>query len=952
MAHKSPIESAGASRVVKGGGVRRLGRPIVLAAAALAATMLLASSASAQKYTTTSSGTNWVGPTSLRWSSNSGGPFDSGWTDYSAASFTNSGTYTFQRLIASGTANIGNFTTGTDVRIVFTENTGQAMNFLTGTGGVATFNLGAGSQVDFGSIAIAPNANNGYTKSGAGTLTMTGGTSTGPVTLSAGNLVARSGTAFGQGALTINGGALGATTAVSSPGARVGGITIGGDFQIGISGSAGSASSTANMTFSGTGNAINLGGATRTITLGNSGSMTFGGVISNGGLTLARNADGANGSFGLSGNNTFADGLTLDSVTVNALTNNAALGAGTVTLQGANANTLNIQGARTIGNAFTIADSAGAKTITNSGGNATINGTITNNDSTGGLTIGAGNGRTFTIGAIDGSGSAAVTFGGGCLPGTVVMTGAGSYTGNTVIDGSTLKMSGAGSSVSTANLVFQRTSGATTPTFDLNGTTQTVAGLSETGTAVGVIRSTLSGGKLIVGGSSNSTFAGTIISTISLALEKVGSGKLTLTGANTYTNGTTITAGELEVSSQSLKGDVNIADANATLTFNQAFGDGTFAGDIDGDGSLIKKGNDALTLTGGNSYSGGTTVSAGDLIGSTDALKGAIVNNATVTFRQAADDTYAGNMSGTGARVKTGAGNLTLTGANTYAAGTTISAGGLTASTGSLPTNGDVFADAGTTLTFDQSTNGSFGGDLSGGGALVKLGSGAVTLSGANTYTGATIVSAGKLLVNGSLANSAVTVGNGATLGGSGTLGGPVTVQSGGVFSPGNSPGALAAAVLDLRAESTTFMEVIGSGAAAGVAGTDYDQIQVSTSGGLSYGGSLDLAFGNSTKFLNGTVFDLFAFTGASIGDFSAVFTTGTGLYAGRNLSGAGGTWTTTIGDQLLSLSKLTGRLTISGSAVPEIDPAMGASALSFVAGVLAMLEQRRKRTAKATLPA
>ena len=75
-------------------------------------------------------------------------------------------------------------------------------------------------------------------------------------------------------------------------------------------------------------------------------------------------------------------------------------------------------------------------------------------------------------------------------------------------------------------------------------------------------------------------------------------------------------------------------------------------------------------------------------------------------------------------------------------------------------------------------------------------------------------------------------------------------------------------------------MEVIGSGAAAGVAGTDYDQIQITTSGGLTYGGSLNLAFGNSTKFLNGTVFDLFAFSGVAIGDFSSVFTTGTGLYA------------------------------------------------------------------------
>ena len=150
-----------------------------------------------------------------------------------------------------------------------------------------------------------------------------------------------------------------------------------------------------------------------------------------------------------------------------------------------------------------------------------------------------------------------------------------------------------------------------------------------------------------------------------------------------------------------------------------------------------------------------------------------------------------------------------------------------------------------------------------------------------------------------------------------------------------------------------TLMEVIGSGASAGTAGTDYDQIQITTRGGLSYGGSLSLDFATVTKLLNGTFFELFAFSGTPGGRFSSVSSTGSGLYAGSNFSGVDGIWTTTIGDQLLSFSELTGRLTFtsSGGAVPEIDPATGASALSLVAGVLAMLEQRR-RAAKATLAA
>jgi len=101
------------------------------------------------------------------------------------------------------------------------------------------------------------------------------------------------------------------------------------------------------------------------------------------------------------------------------------------------------------------------------------------------------------------------------------------------------------------------------------------------------------------------------------------------------------------------------------------------------------------------------------------------------------------------------------------------------------------------------------------------------------------------------------------------------------------------------------------------------------------------------TKFLNGTVFDLFACTVSPVGHFSSVFSTGTGLYANASFSGTGGIWTSTIGDQLLSFSELTGRLSFTssgGGAVPEIDPATGSSALALVAGVLAMIEQRRRR--------
>ena len=239
------------------------------------------------------------------------------------------------------------------------------------------------------------------------------------------------------------------------------------------------------------------------------------------------------------------------------------------------------------------------------------------------------------------------------------------------------------------------------------------------------------------------------------------------------------------------------------------------------------------------------------------------------------------------------------------------------------------------------------GNQITGAATLSKSGAGTLLLYGTNTYSGATTVSAGKLLVNGSLANSAVTVGNGGTLGGTGPFGSLVAVQSGGVLSPGDGPGQLFLSAINLEGGSMTLMEVLGNGANAGVAGTNYDQVQVTTSGGLTYGGSLDLDFATVMKLLNGTSFELFVFSGTPIGNFSSVTSTGSGLYANVSFLGSGGIWTRTIGDQLLTFSELTGRLTFAssgGGAVPEIDPATGGSALSLVAGVLAMLEQRRRR--------
>ena len=140
-------------------------------------------------------------------------------------------------------------------------------------------------------------------------------------------------------------------------------------------------------------------------------------------------------------------------------------------------------------------------------------------------------------------------------------------------------------------------------------------------------------------------------------------------------------------------------------------GAGTFAGEISGSGDVVKSGAGALTLTGSNTYTGGTTISAGRLIAGPAALPGNVVNNATLEFAQSSSGSYAGVISGSGNVFKTGAGSLTLTGLNTYAGTTTISEGSVFGSTASLP--GPIVNNA--TLIFAQSVDGTFANAISDG---------------------------------------------------------------------------------------------------------------------------------------------------------------------------------------------------------------------------------------------
>ena len=86
-------------------------------------------------------------------------------------------------------------------------------------------------------------------------------------------------------------------------------------------------------------------------------------------------------------------------------------------------------------------------------------------------------------------------------------------------------------------------------------------------------------------------------------------------------------------------------------------------------------------LTGANSYTGGTTISAGTLQlgngGTTGSIVGDVTDNGTLAFNRSDAITFGGVVSGTGSLTQLGAGTTTLTGTNTYTGGTTISAGRL-----------------------------------------------------------------------------------------------------------------------------------------------------------------------------------------------------------------------------------------------------------------------------------
>ncbi|GAC1038652.1 autotransporter domain-containing protein [Pseudomonas sp. No.117] len=171
---------------------------------------------------------------------------------------------------------------------------------------------------------------------------------------------------------------------------------------------------------------------------------------------------------------------------------------------------------------------------------------------------------------------------------------------------------------------------------------------------------------------------------------------------------------------------------------------------------------------------------------------GAFNGNVSVTMDASlggfnARDAWRNDIGGSGSLTKSGSGELTLSGFNTYSGGTLIDGGTLRGYAHAFG-SGDITDNA--TLVLDQSVNDTLANNLRGTGSLVKTGVGSLSLTGNSDFSGTTSVNQGRLAINGNLGNSAVTVNSGATLGGNGSLA-SLRVAQGGILAPGNSVGQL-----------------------------------------------------------------------------------------------------------------------------------------------------------------
>ena len=890
--------------------------------------------------------------------------------------------------------NVGNVSVLSNVNVNFAS----AGSTYATNGTIQTVDVATGGVYDLSTQSVSTAAGTGFLKNGAGVFALGGAAYTGGFTLNAGTVILRGVNAMGAGgALTLNGGVVAPSNSGRDlTGKYTGGITIGGNVQFGeFVSNVAIANDAGGLTFS---NNMALGSANRTLTLGNKGTMVFGGVISNssGGITFAA-ASGADASASSAGRiditnsaNTFTGDVTITGPEVRFMydgsignaSNGIVINGGRFAI--ASGSAVTVSSARSI----QVGDAAGTSiSAPGTSGTLTYNGTIAN---------AAGKTGFF---AKQGAG-------------VLSLGGASTYSGATIISNGTVRLTTDNDRLPTTTVLsFGQTANANVGTLDLNSRNQTIAGLASiVGTnaaAVTNLVTTATSGTLTINVASGTTYAygdgslansGLISGAVSVV--KSGGGVQILGGANTYTGTTTLSAGTL----RSGTGTVG----------NSAFGSGVLALN----GGTITSGTDGTARSFSNTVSIGGNVGFGDAIGTGGlTFSGSVdLGGGTRSLTVAQSTTLSGLVSN-GGLIKTGAALLLLSSSNTYAAGTTVSSGTLKAGnlysfgigpvtlsagatldlnnfsvlntitnnggtltnaasysgTSSVSGTADYSGAVGGTVVVDAGGVANFGGSIN---SLTVSAGGQANLNDGASLLQSTLTNNGLVAVNqsGTTALSTAITGSGAfqklgsgilTVTGNNTFTGPTTVSagilkvdgslgsgslsvaanawlmgSGTINGPATVSGTLAPGsspgVITLGSLVLTSTSTTLIEVAGTVRGTDYDGVNIAAGGGVTYGGILQFSFGASA--LPEGTYNIFDFTGSSSGSLASVESSG--FYAGTWTPVGSGTYQIVKDAQTVTFSQSSGDVIV----VPEPTTITLAAVVGL--GAMASAFRRRQRRA------
>ena len=436
-------------------------------------------------------------------------------------------------------------------------------------------------------------------------------------------------------------------------------------------------------------------------------------------------------------------------------------------------------------------------------------------------------------------------------------------------------------------------------------------------------------------------------------LTKLGAGTLTLTGVNTYTGTTTVTAGILEAAAPASLPGYNTA---GKVTANS---NATLAVDVGGNVQWTSANLDTLR---------------GDATFGTGSALGLDTTGATSPF------IYASNISGSQGITKLGAGTLTLSGANTYTGATTVDAGTLQAgvatnafgnntavvlantsgatldlngnseAVGSLSgggtSGGGVTLGTGTLTVGGNNASTSYAGVISGGGALTKTGSGTLTLTGSNNYTGGTNINAGilELGTTGALPSSgAVAVNSGGTLAAatsvsttSATLdsvrsNANVTFNAGSAFGVDTGTNT-AVFTYSSNVSGVEALVKLGTGTGALIltGANTYTGGTTFAAGTLNVGSTGALGNSGTLSFTGGSL----QYSSANTTDYSSRFSTAAGQAYNIDTNGQNVTFATGLTSSGGSLTKLgAGTLTLTGTSTYQSETNVNGGTLIFGKG-------------------